>query len=407
MSITNEKEVIGLSPTGAEHYCNKQRIVNAYPDQLKSSLNLKDTNQAIHEISVWPGYEPTPLHPLKNLAMDLGLKQIYYKDESQRFGLGSFKALGGAYGVLRFLCNKVAEELKEDIKIEDLRKGKYAELTQRYTVVTATDGNHGRSVAYGAKLFGCRCQIYIHAKVSMGRKKAMEDLGAEVIRVDGNYDDSLRASIEDAEKHNWQIISDTSYHGYTEYPRHIMAGYTILAEEIADQLSEKTQPTHIFLQAGVGGFAASMCAYFWEKFGHQNIKFVVVEPKLAPCLIESAKAGQLKIFDIKEETMMAGLSCGEPSLLAWNILNKGADHFMTVSDDMVPTVMRLMANGAGGNTAIEAGESAVGGLIGLLEIAQDEKIKKQLALNSDSVILLFGTEGATDPDIYNAITKEI
>ena len=392
-------------PTGAEYYCNKKTFSNVYPEALKSSLSLTDTQHAINEISVWQGYQPTPLYSLKNLATDAGLKHIYYKDESERFGLGSFKALGGAYGVLKFVHNKLEEKLEKDIKIEEVRDGKYTDLTQNYTVVTATDGNHGRSVAYGAGLFGCRCQIYIHAKVSPGRKKAMENLGAKVIRVDGNYDDSLRVCIDDAETNNWQIISDTSYEGYTEYPRHIMAGYTVLAQEIADQLDDSRRPTHVFMQAGVGGFAASMCAYFWERFGHQNIKFVVVEPKLAPCLIESAKAGELTVFDIKEETMMAGLSCGEPSLLAWNILINAVNHFMTVSDNMVPELMRLMAHGTGGDPAIEAGESAVGGLAGLLEVVHDEGMTKKLALNSDSVVLLFGTEGATDPDIYKAITK--
>jgi diaminopropionate ammonia-lyase len=182
-----------------------------------------------------------------------------------------------------------------------------------------------------------------------------------------------------------------------------MAGYTVLAHEIAEQLDYKNMPTHIFLQAGVGGFAAALMAYFWEMFPEKNIKFIIVEPTLAPCLIESAKANELTVFDIKEETMMAGLSCGEPSLLAWKILNVGTDHFMTITDDRIPDLMRLLLKGMGNDPSIEAGECSASGLAALIEIKNNDCIAKQLNLNQNSRVLLFGTEGATDPDIYEAI----
>jgi diaminopropionate ammonia-lyase len=340
---------------------------------------------------------------LSGLAKKLGIQNIYYKDESTRFNLGSFKALGGAYGVLKFIQKKIKKELNDNISIFDIRAGKYTELTKKYTVTTATDGNHGRSVAYGAKLSGCNCQIYIHAAVSEGRQKAMEEFGAKVIRVTGNYDESLRICIEEANKNNWQIISDTSYEGYTQYPKYIMAGYTILAHEIANQLTEKELPTHIFLQAGVGGFAAAIMAYFWEKYPDKNIKFIIVEPTLAPCLIGSANANKLTIFDIQKETMMAGLSCGEPSLLAWKILDEGTDHFMTITDDRVPDLMRLLANGTDNDPSIEAGECSASGLAALIEVKNNDTMVKKLNLNDNSRVLLFGTEGATDPDIYKEI----
>ena len=386
-----------------ETFQNKHKIFSSYPKYLENALSLIDSNEAIEEITKWQGYIPTELHFLSNLAEKIGIQSILYKDESTRFNLGSFKALGGAYGVLKFIQNKLKAELGRKVEIKDIRNGKYLDYTKNYTVTTATDGNHGRSVAYGAELSGCKCQIYIHAEVSKGRQQAMEQFGAKVIRIQGNYDESLRICIEDATKNNWQIISDTSYEGYTQYPRYIMAGYTVLAHEIAQQLDTKDLPTHIFLQAGVGGFAAAIMAYFWERYPNKKITFIVVEPTLAPCLIESAKLNKLTVFDIQKETMMAGLSCGEPSLIAWNILKAGTDHFMTITDESVPELMRQLAQGIEDDPSIEAGECSVSGLAALIQAKSNAHIAEQLNLNKNSRILLFGTEGATDADIYKEI----
>ena len=396
-SLTNNMQRL------TEHFQNDRKTIGAYPEDLRVALSSIDTQEALNEIKSWKGYKSTQLHSLQGFAEEIGVQDIFYKDESTRFDLGSFKALGGAYGVLKFIQNQLTKDLNKNISIRDIRDGKYLDLTKNYTVVTATDGNHGRSVAYGAKLSGCKCQIYIHAEVSKGRQHAMEEFGATVIRIRGNYDESLRICIEEAIKNNWQIISDTSYEGYTKYPRYIMAGYTVLAHEITEQLDYENMPTHIFLQAGVGGFAAAIMAYFWEKYPEKNIKFIIVEPTLAPCLIESAKANKLKVFDIEKETMMAGLSCGEPSLLAWKILNLGTDHFMTITDDRIPDLMRLLAKGISNDPPIEAGECSVSGLAALIEAMSNDSIAKKMSLNQNSQILLFGTEGATDPDIYKAI----
>jgi len=396
-SLTNNTQRL------TEHFQNDRKIIGAYPEDLRVALSSIDTQEALNEIKNWKGYRSTQLHSLQGLAKEIGVQDIFYKDESTRFDLGSFKALGGAYGVLKFIQNQLKKDLNKNISIRDIRDGKYLDLTKNYKVVTATDGNHGRSVAYGAKLSGCKCQIYIHAEVSIGRQHAMEEFGARVIRIKGNYDESLRICIEEATKNNWQIISDTSYEGYTKYPRYIMAGYTVLAHEITEQLDYKNMPTHIFLQAGVGGFAAAIMAYFWEKYPEKNIKFIIVEPTLAPCLIESAKANELKIFDIEEETMMAGLSCGEPSLLAWKILNVGTDHFMTITDERIPDLMRLLAKGMSNDSSIEAGECSASGLAALIEVINNDSIAKKMGLNQNSRVLLFGTEGATDPDIYKEI----
>lgn len=393
------------SPTTIKHFHNNMKNTDAYPNTLKNVLNLEDSKTAYGEIKNWTGYKPTNLYSLKNLAIQLGIKDVLYKDEGTRLGLGSFKALGGSFGVLNFLRTKLSSVLDKDISFEDIRLGKYKEQASKYTVVTATDGNHGRSVASGAQQFGCNCQIYIHAEVSSGRQRAMEDLGANVIRVDGNYDESLRLSIKDAAENDWHIISDTSYDGYTLYPRHIMAGYTVLAEEISQQMANNQIPTHIFLQGGVGGLAGAICAHFWEKYSSHNIRYVVVEPDRAPCLIESAKAGKLTSVHVEEETIMAGLSCGEPSIIAWDILREGVDDFVTVKDEIIPDMMRLLAHGVDGDPKIVAGESAVAGLAGLVEAHKNDDIFNQLGLSEDSIVLLIGTEGATDPEIYNSIVN--
>ena len=258
-----------------EYFHNIIKDSKPYPSKLRSVLNLNDAAAALKEIKTWQGYSKTPLHSLSSLATELEVNDIYYKDESSRFGLGSFKALGGTYGVLRFIHHALQLEIGEDINIKDIHRGKYSEQISKYTVTTATDGNHGRSVAYGAKLFGCKCHIYIHSEVSSGRQKAMENLEARVIRVSGNYDESLQICIEDAQKNQWHVISDTSYEGYTKYPRYIMAGYNVMAEEIVEELKDRPLPTHIFLQGGVGSFPGAICGYFWEKFPEHDIKIVV------------------------------------------------------------------------------------------------------------------------------------
>ena len=383
-----------------DHFRNQNKTYKPYTEELRSVLNLTNTREAFDEIVSWKGYKVTPLLSLGDIASKINVKKIYYKDESSRFGLGSFKALGGTYGVLKFLHDMLKKEIGSKVSLEDIRNGKYRKIVSKYTVATATDGNHGRSVAFGANLFGCKCQIYIHSEVSIGRQEAMERLNANVTRVNGNYDESVNICKSESNLKNWHIISDTSYPGYTKYPKDIMAGYNVMSEEISNQLEKKEMPTHIFLQGGVGSFPAAICSYFWEKYNKNNIKFVVVESEHAPCLIKSAKRGQMNSVNIQKETMMAGLSCGEPSLLGWKILDKGADDFVTISDQSIPSMMRLLSNN---NPPIEAGESSVAGIAALIEITKNHEIAEKIGINSESVVLLFGTEGATDPEIYDSI----
>ena len=262
-----------------------------YAAERARILGGKAFDDARREITSWPGYAVTPLHRLGGLAEALALGEIHYKDEGGRFGLGSFKALGGAYAVGRLLVELAGRRAGRAVTTRELAAGAYRELVRDVTVTCATDGNHGRSVAWGAQMFGCKCVIYIHATVSEGRKAAIERYGAEVVRTTGNYDAAVRRADADARQYRRHIISDTSYAGYMDVPRDVMQGYAIMADEAMQQLGGRA-PTHVFLQGGVGGMPAAVCACLWERFGAERPVMVVVEPVAADCLLQSARAGQ-------------------------------------------------------------------------------------------------------------------
>lgn len=344
------------------------------------------------EITAWPGYAPTPLHALPAE----GVASLHYKDESQRFGLRSFKALGGAYAVARLLGQELARRgTANNANGAALESGQYAHATEQITVTCATDGNHGRSVAWGAQRFGARCVIFVHENVSQGRRDAIAAFGAEVREVPGNYDDSVRAAQRAADENGWFVISDTSYPGYTEPPRDVMQGYRLMAEEALAEMPQP--PTHVFVPGGVGGVAAAVSV----QLRHQapGARLVVAEPEEAACLLESAAAGEMRAVTGALDTIMAGLACGEPSLLAWQELERAAFAFMAVPDSAVGPAMRaLHARG------IEAGESAVAGLIAFESAMTDVSARAVLGLGPDSRVLVFGTEGATDPELYARLT---
>lgn len=213
----------------------------------------------------------------------------------------------------------------------------------------------------------------------------------------GTYDDAVRRASLDAAAEGWSVVSDTSYDGYTDVPRDVMQGYGLMVEE---GLAQSAVPTHVFVQGGVGGLAASVCAYFWERFGAERPRFAVVEPEKADCLYRSAVAGKPTAAEGGLDTIMAGLACGEVSILAWRILQTGADAFLTIGDDSAIDCMRLLAEGRGGDMPIVAGESAVAGLAGFLRASADPELRRRLALDQSGRILLFGTEGATDSEVY-------
>ncbi len=372
-----------------------------YPADLREIASLEKSRLAVAEISRWPGYQATPLHQLAKLAQDIAVSKVFYKDESRRFNLKSFKALGGAYAVARQLQSRIFERCGQKASIDELLGDHYQSIIDEVVISCATDGNHGRSVAWGCQMFGCRCVIYIHRDVSAGREQAMQALGAEVIRINGNYDASVKQADTEASLYQRVIVSDTSYPGYMDIPKDVALGYTVMLDEAVEQM-QGVIPTHAFIQAGVGGLAAAVCAYFWELWGEQRPRFIVVEPEQANCLQLSARAGKPVAVKGDLDTLMAGLSCGEVSMLAWEILKPGVNDFMTVSEAAVAPCMRMLANG---EPPVEAGESAVAGLATLVAAREDKVMSDTLGLDELSRILVIGTEGATDPDLYNELVN--
>ena len=367
-------------------------------------LSAENLARARAVISAWPGYAPTPLVALRGIAAFTGIDCLHYKDEGLRFGLKSFKALGGAYAVARVLLKELAvSHGVAGISINDLLAGTYRRQCAEITVTAATDGNHGRSVAWGARMFGCRCVIFINEAVSVGRERAIASFGAEVRRNPGSFDDAVRAAQEAAAAPGWHVVPDTSDGTVVAAPRDVMQGYAVMAAEAIAQLPYVGPPSHIFLQAGVGGMAAATCGQFWQAFEGCRPKTILVEPDNAACWFASLEAGEPVTISGDVDSLMGGLSCGEVSRLAWEILDTGADAAMTLPDETAADTMRLLAEGRHGDAPLVAGESGVAGLAGLLSVAGDDQARRQLGLDESARVLVFGTEGATDPETYTNI----
>jgi diaminopropionate ammonia-lyase len=363
----------------------------------EASLPQQGFLRAKQAIVSWPGYAPTPLRDLPALAASAGLACIRLKDEAGRFGLGSFKALGGAYAVAEVLSAELARQgVASQVEAADLAGGEYRCATGSIVVTCATDGNHGRAVAWGAARFHCRCVIFLHEAVSQSRADAIARYGAEVRRVPGSYDDAVREAARQARENRWFVVSDTSWSGYTEVPRQIMQGYRMMADEAADQWRGGS-PTHVFIQGGVGGAAAAVSVHMRSRF-QPDPALIVVEPDQAACLLASAESGEPATVPGKLDTVMAGLACGEPSIVAWQQLNGAASAFMAIPDEAAIACMRLLAR-----HGIVGGESGVAGLAGCLLAAGDPAARKTLGLNGRSRVLAFNTEGATDPELYERL----
>jgi diaminopropionate ammonia-lyase len=375
-----------------------------YGIERSQVLSQAGFDAALNEISSWPGYAPAPLVRLDGLARALGLREVWYKDERGRFGLKSFKALGGAYAVANVLRKRVMQERGlATVTSRQLVDREFASIVRDATVTCATDGNHGRSVAWGAQLFGCRCVIFVHEHVSQGRRDAIARYGAEVRAVKGNYDEAVRHAAATAAANGWTVVSDTSYPGYREIPLDVMHGYGVMAAEIAQQSTGSEPPTHVFAQAGVGALAAAICAHFWLHWREQRPAFVVVEPTHADCVYQSLAAGHPVLVGGSLETVMAGLACGEVSELAWVILHGGATGAIAVDDAYALEAVRVLANPAAGDTPIVAGETGGTGLAALLAARDYPAIRQTLELDHNARVLLLGSEGDTDPAIYREV----
>ena len=352
---------------------NKSKILNL--------LSKKDIDEAYSIISSWEHYSPTPLIELNKLSKELNLNKIFYKDESKRFNLKSFKALGGAYAV------------------EKITKG-----NKDIIVATATAGNHGRSVAWGAKRLGLKCKIFISEYVSDARGQAMAKLGADIIKVKGNYENSLIECIKQSTENNWQIVQDVAWENYKIVPKYTMAGYAVMMKEIINQI-DQNKISHIILQAGVGGMAAAMIAGIARYL--ENIPItLIVEPDSAACVMESIKSGKIEKIDIKRESLMGGMSCGEVSLVPWEILKNSVKFCISLPDDDIAKTMKFLGNCSFSEEKIIAGENSAPGVISLIVSCENDKIKEKLILNSNSNILIIGCEGDTDKEMYQKLINQ-
>ena len=343
-------------------------------------LNSDFLEDAYKTISKWQKYQPTPLESLNKLSNELKLKNIFYKDESKRFGLKSFKALGGAYAV------------------EKITKGK-----KDVIVSTATAGNHGKSVAWGAKNLGLNCKIFISENVSETRAKEMRNLNAEVIRVKGNYEDSLNFCKKESKKNNWEIVQDVAWPDYELVPKLTMAGYSTMIKEISVQTNEYI--THIFLQAGVGGMAAGVVAGVANYF-KKVPKIIIVEPENANCVMQSIENNTPTSVDIKKESIMGGMSCGEVSLVPWQILKNSVNNCVSVSDKFVSQTVAMLADKIVCDISIEGGECATPGITSLISCCNNDETKSALEINENSNILLIGCEGSADIEFYQKLLSE-
>ena len=335
---------------------------------------------AYKTISNWKSYKATPLLNLDKLQKDLKLNNIFYKDEAKRFHLKSFKALGGAYAV------------------EKISKGK-----KNITISSATAGNHGRSVAWGAQRLKLRCKIFVSQFVSETRVKEIKKFGAEVIRVKGNYEDSLKECQRLSKKNNWEIVQDVSTKNYKYIPQLTMAGYSILLKEISNQTNQYI--THIFLQAGVGGLAAGVVAGV-AKYFKRIPKIIIVEPDRADCVLQSIKVKRLKKIRIIKESIMGGMSCNEMSLVPWQVLKKTANCCVSISDNNIAKAVAGLKDKKFSKTSIIGGECAAPGVIALIGICNNVKTKEFLNLNDNSNILVIGCEGNADVKLYKQLLSK-
>ncbi|MBK8456702.1 MAG: diaminopropionate ammonia-lyase [Phyllobacteriaceae bacterium] len=344
----------------------------------------------------------TRLVALPGLAEKLGVGMLHVKDEGGRLGLGSFKALGGGYAVARLVLEAAGGKLGKTLDYPDLKSAEVRALAKAMVFACATDGNHGKSVTEGAVAVGARAVIFVHAHVSDARVAAIARYGAEIVRVDGSYDESVKEAARVAEHEGWTIVSDTSWPGYERIPSLVMQGYTAMAREALAAMAEP--PTHVFVQIGVGGVAAAVAAHMALALKDKRPIFIAVDPALAACMFASAKAGRAVAAPAGAPTVMAMLDCYEPSPIAWRVLERVADAFMTVEDADAIAAMNALAKPVDGDPAIVAGESGGVGLAGLMRAASDAKARAALTLDAASRVLVFVTEGATDPERYRLHT---
>ena len=380
-----------------------------YQGEDKASLTFlseRVAKQTVKFHSSFEHYEPTPLHRLKGLADYLGVKDIFLKDESFRFGLNAFKVLGGSYAVVKYIADKLdksVDELPYEVLISDEVRKQIGELT----FVTATDGNHGRGIAWTANQLKQKAVVFMPKGSTLERAENIRAENAICEVLEGNYDDCVRHANQMAEEKGWIMVQDTAWEGYEDIPTWIMQGYLTMAYEAYTQLVlAASKPTHVFLQAGVGSMASAVTGFFASIYENDCPVITVVEPNEADCLFRSAKEGGITFVTGSMPTIMAGLACGEPCTIGWDVLKTYAKHFLSVPDSAAAHGMRILGNPLKGDTRVISGESGAVGMGVVSQLMQREdlkEIKEKIGLDENSVVLCISTEGNTDAIRYRQL----
>ena len=383
---------------------NAQAQAADYGAAQKALLNRDAFADVAAEVTSWPGYQLTPLIALSDLAAASGVGALWCKHEGYRFEVGSFKPNGPSYAMLSVLKGEIEKATGvETVTSGDLVDRKYESVTRDVVVSAATSGNHGRALAWGARMFGCQSVIYMSDGVSAGREQAIAAYGAEVVRVPGSYDRAVQRSYADAEALGYFVISDYESAAYPHVPRDIMQGYAMVADEIVQQFAGQESFTHIFVPGGGGRFAAATCGHLWERYGRNRPRLITVEPNSSACIYQSAVEGHAATIGGDGRSVMDGLVVESASPQGWTILSAGAFAFLTIPDEAAIDAMGEAAQGVGGDPPVVIGDTGSAAWAGFLAATRDEDLRRQLDLDASSRVVVIATEGATDPDVYRDI----
>ncbi len=392
-----------MTPYRTNLFINAQTHPPAdYGPTQKTLLNQDAFADVAAEMTNLPGYQPTPLIGLNGLASASGVEAVWCKHEGYRFEVGSFKPTGPVYAMLSVLKGEIRKATGvETVTTQDLIDRKYESVTKEIVVSAATSGNHGRALAWGARMFGCRCVIYMNDGVSPGREAAIAAYGAEVVRVSGNYDRVVQRSYTDAEALGYFAISDDKSAEYPNISREIMQGYAMVADEIVRQFSDIQPPTHVFVPGGGGRFAGATCGHLWDRYANNHPRVIVVEPTASACLYQSAIENSAATVSGDGRSVMDGLVVESASPQAWNILGGGVFAFLTIPDEAAVDAIRQAATGVDGDSPVVIGETGIAAWAGFLAVTYDENLRSQLELDRNSRVVIIATEGATDPEVYH------
>lgn len=382
-------------------------IPKANPDKrVRDFLSMEACRNVSRYHKSYPQYTETPLVELKDTAKRFGLKNVYVKDESYRFGLNAFKVLGGSYAMGVVLAEKLGLPI-EEMTFEKLSSPEAKEKLGDLTFITTTDGNHGRGVAWTAQQLGFKSVVKMPKGSAQERLDNIRACGADAEILDMNYDEAVRVCQKLADENDWLMVQDTAWEGYEDIPRDIMRGYATMAFEAIEQLGDVV-PTHVFLQAGVGSLAGAVSGLLANHYGDKKPRIIIVEPNAADCIYRTAEAkdGELHFVGGDMKTIMAGLACGEPNQIGWDVLTETAEQAVSCPDWVAARGMRILGNPAGKDTKVVSGESGAstfGFISAVMDREELKDLREALKLDENSVVLCFSTEGDTDKKNYEDI----